>query len=148
MPVLALLLSLALVSQASIDRTVLCAVFGPQGQRIVTLEPDDFLVREAGRAREVLDAHIADYPVLVIIDDNPAVTGDFETIRKAAVDFVRRLGERPVAVATLTNPDALLATFDDSRDVRMRKMGALAPRRSAAPVQALQSIATAVRAIR
>ena len=62
-------LALVFSMQAATSRVVLATVRGALNQPLITLGPDDFLVREAGQPREVLAAWIADYPVIVLIDD-------------------------------------------------------------------------------
>ena len=144
---MALLLGLLLAIQAATARTALAVVLGPQNQRIVDVGPDDFVVREANEPREVLDTRIADYPVAVLVDDCVTDPREFDAIRRAAARFIARIGQRPIALGTLTRPDALVASFDDGRDQAAGRLPGLAPRPDA-PRRVLQAVALAARAIR
>jgi hypothetical protein len=102
--------------QTGSSRAVLATVVDNKNRTLVDLGPDDFLVREAGNAREVFAVRLADYPVVVLIDNGGAARGDFEAIRKGAARFVARIGgQRPIAIGTLGDPPAMLTTFDDER---------------------------------
>ena len=94
---------------------------------IVDLGPDDFVITERGQAREILDARVADYPVVVLIDTGAAARESFEDIRRAVERFVTRLGQRPVAIATLGDPSAAIARLDDERSVVLDRLRALTP---------------------
>jgi hypothetical protein len=89
-------------------RTLLATVVDRSGKAQVDFEADDFLINENGTPREVLDVHIADYPIVLLIDDGDAAA--LPIIKRAAARFVARIGERPVVVGTLSNPDAIRAT--------------------------------------
>jgi hypothetical protein len=102
--------------QTGSSRAVLATVVDNKNRTLVDLGPDDFLVREAGDAREVFAVRLADYPVVVLIDNGGAARADFEAIRKGAARFVARIGgQRPIAIGTLGDPPAMLTTFDDER---------------------------------
>lgn len=96
-------------------RTVLAAVVTGQGRPIVDVSLDDFVVTEGGQAREVLDAHVADYPFAVVLDDRPAVASSVAFVRAAARRFIERVGERPIALYRLTDSTKPLTTLDDDR---------------------------------
>src|SRR5438105_3623081 len=95
-----------------------------QNRPLVDVDVDDFVVMEAGRPRDVLSAHIADYPIAVLIDDGGAA-GDFDLIRNAAARFITRLGQRAIAVRALTEPQQAVASFDDERGVLLGRVQAL-----------------------
>src|SRR5262249_27657237 len=59
---------------------------------------------------------------------------------------VARVGQRPIALGTLTRPDALLATFDADRESVARALAGLMPRPDA-PLAALPALARAAAAI-
>src|SRR6185436_11886871 len=80
------------------------------GRSLVDLGVDDFVVDEAGKPREILDVHIADYPLVVLIDNSAEAPGEIEAMREAAARFVSRVGERGVAVGTLAEPAAMVTT--------------------------------------
>src|SRR5205809_8035203 len=99
--------------QTADSRTALVTVADARNRVIVDLGPDDFVITERGQPREILDARMADYPVVVLIDNGGAARESFEDIRKAVGQFVARLGQRPIAVATLSDPSIPIATFED-----------------------------------
>ena len=105
---------LARQAQAS-GRILLATVVDITGKTQVDFGVDDFVIQEAGDAREVLDVHVADYPVVVLIDDGPESI-DLGPITSAVARFVTRIGERPVAVGTLSNPSELVASLEDARE--------------------------------
>jgi hypothetical protein len=101
---------------------------------------DDFVVSEAGEVRDVLDVHVADYPVAVLIDDT---TDEIAlTWMKAAVArFINRVGERPIAVATLSRPSPPVASFSSSRAEALAGVSAIRPSGdSAQPLPALANL--------
>src|SRR4051812_41359102 len=57
------------LQQAAAGRIVLAAVVDGRNRPLIAVEPDDFVVTENGQSREVLDVHIADYPVVLLVDD-------------------------------------------------------------------------------
>ena len=107
--------------QIGASRIALATVVDSRGRPIVDIEPDDFVVREAGRARDVLSVRIADYPIALVLDNGPGAALDFPAIRQAAVRFVGRVGHRPIAVA-VADPPHLIATFDDDRSVVVQSL--------------------------
>jgi hypothetical protein len=101
-------------SQAS-GRILLATVVDVSGKTQVDFGVDDFLIQEAGDEREVLDVHVADYPIVVLIDDAPQ-SGDLGSIKSAIARFIARIGERPVAVGMLSHPTELVASLEDARE--------------------------------
>ena len=118
---------------------MLATVVNTRGDRLVDFGVDDFVVSEGGREREVLDVHVADYPVAVIVDDL-AAPDTWPAIQSAAARFITRIGERPVLVATLSNNGAAIATFDVERPALLDRLRTFTPRPDA-PLTALPSIA-------
>jgi len=112
--VFAAALAIALLTaqpQTTASRIVLVST-AVSGRALVDLGVDDFVVEEAGATREILDVHIADYPIVVLLDNG---TTEIAAVRDAAARFVLRVGERSVAVGTLAEPGGIVATFDDDR---------------------------------
>ena len=141
-----ILLALALVLQTSSSRTVLATISDARNRSIVDVGVDDFVVREAGQARDVLDVRVADYPIAVIIDDG-AEPADLDAIRKAAARFIARVGQRSVALVIMSDPSRMLTTFEDDREAVLKKLESVAVSPSAES-QAIDSVATAARALR
>lgn len=109
--------------QTGASRTVLASVVTPGNQPLVDLEADDFVVRESGQPREILSVRIADYPIIVLVDNSHE--RDLDTIRAAAASFIERVGQRPVALGTLADPPAMIATFDDDRTTVLARLDAI-----------------------
>ena len=57
------------LQDATSGRVLLASVVDARNRPLVTVGPDDFLITEGTQSREVLDVHVADYPVVVLIDD-------------------------------------------------------------------------------
>jgi von Willebrand factor type A domain len=125
---------------------VLLATVAQGNHALVDLGPDDFVIEEGGTPRDVFDMHVADYPLVVLIDNSAAARNDLDVIRDAAARFVSRVGERAVAVGTLADPPALLASFDDERAKVLAVIRAVSVDPSAG-LMPLQAIARAVAAI-
>jgi hypothetical protein len=141
------LLALALILQTSSSRTVLATVSDARNRPIVDVGVDDFVVREGGDARDVLDARVADYPIVVLVD-NTASAHEFEIIRKAAARFITRIGQRPVALGTMSDPPAMLTTFDDDRRTLTEKLlGVTTNSSGSVPLQNVAAAARAIHAI-
>jgi hypothetical protein len=125
-------------SQSSGGRILLATVVDRTGRPQVDLEPDDFVVSEDGEEREILDVHIADYPVAVLIDDS-ADAATLQVIKSAVSRFIVRIGERPVAVGSLSNPTQMMASLEDERADVLSRLSTLTATES--------SIATALPAV-
>jgi hypothetical protein len=145
--VIPLTVAIALFFQAAIGRTVLATVLDGRNQPVVDLETDDFVVRESGQAREVLSARIADYPVLVLIDNSAQAGDELEAIRQAAARFITRIGQRPVAVGTLGGTPTIIASFEEDRAVVLERLGAVRSEPSGRN-EIVQGLATGAQAIR
>jgi hypothetical protein len=129
--------------QIGASRTVLATVVDNRGRTMVDVDPDDFVVRETGQPREVLSVRVADYPIVVVLD-NAQDADDFETIRQAAARFIGRVGHRPVGIA-LAEPPEIIATLDDDRAVVVDRLESV--KASASGQTLLQGVVTAARAI-
>src|SRR5438093_7534652 len=99
--------------QTGASRTALAIVSDSRNRSIVDVGADDFVIQESGQAREVLSVRVADYPVVVMLDNGSDGRGDLEMMRKAVERFVERLGPRPIAIGTLSDPPTMVTTFDD-----------------------------------
>ncbi len=99
-----------------VSRTILLAVENGRGQPVIDLLPDDFVIEEGGQRREVLDTRLADYPVVLLVDNGIAAQSAASQIHDAAVGFIDRLGARPLALGRLSSPPAILTGIGDGRD--------------------------------
>jgi hypothetical protein len=127
--ILLLLALLAFTAQAAAQpgtsRMTLVTVTDARNQPIVDLGPDDVVIREAAAAREILNVHTADYPVIVLIDTGAGARDDLPQMLKAVSRFVDRLGRRPVAIGTLANPPALVTGFEDNLERVLERLDLL-----------------------
>ena len=114
-------------SAQPVARTVLAAVMSGQGRPILDVSLDDFVVTEGGQPREVLDAHVADYPLALILDDRPDVSASFASVRAAARRFVQRIGERPVALFRIADALTPITTLDDDRGTVLERLSNMGP---------------------
>jgi hypothetical protein len=127
------------------SRTALATVVDNRGKAVVDIDPDDIVIRDAGQPREVLSIRVADYPVAIVIDNGRGAGEDFDSIRAAAARFVGRIGHRPIAVLVADPPEPI-ATFEDDREVVMKKLDGLM--RSESGDGLFQAVVSAARAIR
>jgi hypothetical protein len=101
--------------QTGASRVALAVVTDPRNRPIVDISADDFVIQEAGAAREVLSLRPADYPIVILFDTGAGARDDVMLISKAVERFIDRIGQRPVAVGTFGDPPAMLTTFEDER---------------------------------
>ena len=101
--------------QTGASRVALATVTDPRNRPIVDISADDFVIQEAGAAREVLSLRPADYPIVILFDTGAGARDDLALIRKAVERFIDRVGQRPIAVGTFGDPPVMLTTFEDER---------------------------------
>jgi hypothetical protein len=134
------------LQQTATGRIVLASVVDSQNRPLVAVGPDDFVVTENGQPREVLDVHVADYPVVVVLDDAGAETERLAAMKAAVTRFVTRIGERPVALAVLSKADGFIASFDDERARVLERIGAISGGDAPAlPIAALSGAARSLK---
>jgi hypothetical protein len=133
-------------SQQVMSSRVLLATVAAGNRALVDLGPDDFVIEEGGATREVFDTHVADYPLVVLIDNSAGARNEIAAIREAAARFVSRVGERAVAVGTLANPPSILGSFDDDRAKVLAEIGTVSvdPSAGLMPLEAIAGAVTAV----
>jgi len=112
-------------SQTGASRVALASVTDPRNRPLVDVSADDFVIQEAGTAREILSVRPADYPIAVLIDTGSEVRGDFPLMQKAVAHFIDRIGQRPIALGTFGGVPAMLTTFEDDRQEVMAKLAAM-----------------------
>ncbi len=140
-----LLLAIALlISQQQAASRVLLATVTSGGRTVVDLGIDDFVIEQGGAPGEVLDVHVADYPIVVLIDSGATSEDEHAAILDGAARFVTRVGERPIGVGTLSSQQPMFASFDDERSDVLSKIRDVTPSPANGP---LAAIAEAVRAI-
>jgi hypothetical protein len=134
-------------SQTGASRIALASVTDPRNRPLVDVSADDFVIQEAGTAREILSVRPADYPILVLLDTGGDARADFPLMQKAAAHFIDRVGQRPIAIGTFGGEPKLIATFEDERPAVLTKLAALAVD-PAAPSLLLQGAGLAGRTIK
>src|SRR5882757_3799763 len=87
-------------SQTGASRIALAAVTDPRNRPLVDVAADDFVIQEAGVAREVLSVRPADYPIALLLDTGSESRDDFALLQMAAAHFLARIGQRPIALGT------------------------------------------------
>src|SRR5262245_35629198 len=81
------------LQQTAAGRIVLASVVDGRNRPLVAVGPDDFVVTENGQARDVLDVHVADYPVVVVVDDTGAEPERLSAMKAAVRSEERRVGK-------------------------------------------------------
>jgi hypothetical protein len=117
---------------------LLATVVDGQGRPIVDLSLDDFVIKEGSATREVVDVHIADYPVVLLLDGRvePAI---WSAMKAAAARFIERVGERPVAIGTLAS--GALGSLEDERKTVNERLAELQPA-TAGAAESLAAVAS------
>jgi hypothetical protein len=118
-------------TQTGASRVALASVTDPRNRPLVDVSADDFVIQEAGAAREILSVRPADYPIVVLLDTGSDARSDFSLMQKAAAHFIERIGQRPIVIATFGNVPSLVATFEDGRQDVLTKLAAIAPEATA-----------------
>lgn len=101
--------------QLAASRVMLATVLDRANRPTVDVGPDDFVVEEGNDEREILAVQVADYPVALVLDNATDAADSLTAIRQAAIKFIQRIGQRPVAIGTLADPPVVVASFDDDR---------------------------------
>jgi hypothetical protein len=132
--------SLGLI-QAETSRQLLVTVVDARARSIVDLGPDDFVVAENGRPREVFSVHPADYPLVLLVDAG-RTDEESDAMRAAAERFIERIGgERQVGLGMLS-ATTLLVPIDADRAAVVGGLQRI--QRGGSGRRALASIAAAV----
>jgi hypothetical protein len=111
--------------QTGASRVALAAVTDPRNRPLADVGADDFVIQEAGVAREILSVRPADYPIIVLLDTSDDPRGEFLLMRKAAAQFINRIGQRPVALGTFGSRPLMITTFDDDRETVLDRLQGL-----------------------
>jgi hypothetical protein len=112
-------------AQTGASRIALAGVTDPRNRPLVDVSADDFVIQEAGVAREVLSVRPADYPIVVLLDTGQAAAPDFPLMQKAAAHFIERIGQRPIAIGAFGGPPAMLTAFEDDRQTVLGRLAAM-----------------------
>src|SRR5471032_617536 len=71
-------------SQTGASRVALAIITDPRNRPLVDVGADDFVIQEAGTARDILSVRPADYPIVVLLDTGSEARADFPLMQKAA----------------------------------------------------------------
>ena len=134
-------------AQPMTGRILLATVSDARSRPLVGLGPEDFVIDEGGEAREVFAVNMADYPVVVLIDNGAEIPEDFEAIRAATARFVSRIGQRIVLLGTLADPATILTAFEDDRAAVLARLEQMAAGPPSRPMPLL-ALANAARTLR
>jgi hypothetical protein len=116
----------AQTAQPAAGRVMLAAVSDRNNRPTVDVGPDDFVVAEGNDEREVLAVRVADYPVVVLIDNGAESAPLIAEMKHAAARFVTRIGQRPVGIGTLAEPVRIVADFDADRPLVLEQIDQIA----------------------
>jgi len=105
------------------SRFALLLVNDARGKAIVDVGIDDVVVQEDGANRDVLDVRVADYPIVIVVD-NAASAEVLDAVKTAIGRFLERLGPRPVALIA-SAPPRIISTFEDERENAVEQLGQL-----------------------
>jgi hypothetical protein len=133
--------------QTGASRVALASVTDPRDRPLVDVGADDFVIQEAGIAREVLSVRPADYPIVLLLDTGSEARADLPLMQKAAAHFVDRIGQRPIALGTFGGAPSLITSFEDERQTVLARLAGLAAETSAGSLL-LQGAAMGAQAIR
>ncbi len=90
------------------------SVVDEKGEPVGRLSARDFVVREDGRAREVLVAEPSDAPLTLalLVDNSEAASPAIADVRRALASFVKRLGgKNTIAVTTFADRPTILQDY-------------------------------------
>lgn len=133
--------------QTGASRVALATVTDPRNKPLVDVSADDFVIQEAGVARDILSIRPADYPIVVLLDTGTDARADLPLMRTAAAQFIERIGQRPIALGTFGGTPKMLTTFEDERQTVLERLASAAVDTSAGSAM-LEGAALAGRTIR
>jgi hypothetical protein len=102
---------LSLGNQQPSTQLLLASATDRDGNTILDLSPEDFLIEEGGRRCEAVDVKPASYPVAIVVDTSGFARDPLMSMRRALHVFVGSLSGRPVAFYTSGAPPARLVDF-------------------------------------
>lgn len=92
-------------------RFMLASAMDMDGQPLIGLTADDFIVYEDGRPVETVNVTPAAYPVALLVDTTQSARAEFMLLRTAARQFLSRLSGREVALYTFGERASRVADF-------------------------------------
>jgi VWFA-related protein len=117
----------------ALTRQIYVSVLSDKGVPVTDLTPADFIVREDGAVREVLEARIADDPlqVALLIDDSEAATDATTYLREGLSAFLERLhGKAETGLITIGERPTVLAPYTKDTEQLKQRVRRVFPRNS------------------
>jgi hypothetical protein len=117
-------------AQTTVERELFVSVLNKADEPILTLGAADFVVREDGRAREVLRARRATDPIdlVLLIDTSQALNRQVADTRKAVEQFLAAMaGHAQVTLVGLGDRPTILAGPTDDAEKLKKGMGGIFP---------------------
>jgi VWFA-related protein len=112
-------------------REVYVSVLDRKGVPVPDLKPTDFIVREDGKPREVLDVRPADKPlhVALLIDDSEAANEATSHLREGLAALLERLhGKAEIALITIGERPTVVAQYTKDTEQLKQRTGRIFPR--------------------
>jgi VWFA-related protein len=106
-------------------RFVLARVVDGDGAPVIGLAPDEFIVREDGAAREIVNVLPARYPLAVLVDTSSFARPVFLQLRGAVVSFLDALTGRETALYTFGDQALRVVDFTTSVSALQQRASAL-----------------------
>ena len=129
--------------------TLYVSVLNEAGAPVTGLTAADFIVREDGVAREVVDARPAEAPldIVLLIDDSAAAADATSYLREGLAAFIERLhGKADIQLMTTGDRPTLVAPFTEDTEQLKARVARIFPR-TAAGAYLLDAISEASEAL-
>lgn len=102
---------LSLANQQLATQLLLASATDREGNAILDLSPDDFLIEEGGQRCEPVDVKPASYPIAVVVDTSGFARDPLMSMRHALHVFIGSLSGRQVAFYTSGAPPIRVVDF-------------------------------------
>jgi len=113
------------------NREIYVSVLDNKGAPVTGLTPADFVIKEDGAVREVLDVKPADAPlqIAVLIDDSTAASDATSYLRDGLAAFLERMrGKAEIGLITVGDRPTVLAPYTTDTEVLNQRVRRLFPR--------------------
>ncbi len=113
------------------SREVYVSVLDRRGAPITDMTPADFLVKEDGRVREVIDVRPADklLQIALLVDDSEAATEATSHLREALAAFLERMhGKAEISLITIGERPTVVSQYTKDMEQLKQRTGRIFPR--------------------